>query len=412
MGPETAPLPLSPISPYHFAFFRMVMGCYLLAHFISLIPYAAEVWGPSGMIPDPRLNMTAGILPNPLAWLNSDGFGTGFIITLALLSVAFIIGWQRPMVSLLLWFGWACLLDRNNLIANPGIPYVGWLLLVCAVAPKGEPLSVSKRRSDAPWALPRVLYIGAWILMAAGYTISGIDKWLAPSWRDGSAIVHLLENPLARDTSLRTWILGWPDALHRIMTWCILAMEVLFLPLALFQRTRLFAWLGMVSMHLGILCIVDFADLTVGMLMIHLFTLDERWLRASRTNNAVVFFDGICGLCNNFIDLLMQEDRGRVLYFSPLQGSTAQERIAEHLALPVETVIYQRNGRTFTKSSAALRILSDIGGVWKVMTILLVIPAFMRNAVYDLVARNRYRWFGKKESCRMPTPEERARFLP
>lgn len=400
---------LRPVSPYHFAFFRMALGLYLLVHFVMLIPCAEELWGPEGMIAEPSLNLTGGVLP--LAWVNSPGVATGLVILLSLLGTALLLGWQRPMVSVLLWLGWASLFDRNNLISNPGIPYVGWLLLVCAVVPKGEPLSIGTAREG--WHLPRALYLGAWLLMAVGYTISGIDKWLAPSWRDGTAIVHLLENPLARDTWLREWMLSWPQGLHRTMTWSILAMEVLFLPLALFARTRFFAWGGMVLMHLDILCIVDFADLTIGMLMIHAFTLDERWLKPTKDRSGVLFFDGVCGLCNSFVDLLFAEDRHGVLRVTALQGSTAQELLPAVLRQGnLTTVVYQRNGKTWTRSGAALRVLHDLGGIWKLGSVLLVVPAPLRNVVYDFVARNRIKWFGQKETCRMPTPEERSRFLP
>lgn len=403
---------MRPRSPYHFSFFRIALGAYLCVHFVELLPYAAEVWGPHGLLPDPALNLTHGVLPNILSWTNRDAVTTGFVALLALCAVGLAIGWQRPVMALVLWYGWACLFDRNNLTANPGMPYVGWLLLVCAVVPRGEPLGLTRVEHERPWALPRMLYIGAWVLMAVGYTISGIDKWMAPSWRDGSAIVHLLENPLARDTYLRTWLLTWPDALHRVMTWSILAMEALFLPLALFRRTRLLAWGGMVLMHLGILCIVDFADLTIGMLMIHFFTLDERWLKPARIERATVYFDGVCGLCNSFVDLLMQEDRSGVLRFAPLQGTTAHERVPALAEGELSTVVYEREDRVYTKSGAAIRILRDIGGVWKLTGVLLVLPAPLRDRIYAWVARNRYKWFGQKEACRMPTPEERSRFLP
>lgn len=400
---------LRPVSPYHFTFFRVVLGLYIVVHFLMLMPYAEELWGPRGMIPEPALNLTGGMLP--LAWVNIEGAATGLVITMAVLGLALAIGWQRPTVSVLLWLGWASLFDRNNLIANPGIPYVGWLLLVCAVVPRGEPLSFGGTREG--WHLPRVLYIGAWLLMAVGYTISGIDKWMAPSWRDGTAIVHLLENPLARDTWLREWMLSWPLGLHRAMTWSILAMEMLFLPLALFARTRIIAWGGMMLMHLGILCIVDFADLTIGMLMIHVFTLEERWLKPNTDRSGILFFDGVCGLCNSFVDLLFAEDRRGVLRVTPLQGATAQERLpAELRGSNLTTVVYQRNGRTWTRSGAALRVLGDLGGIWKLARLLVVVPAPLRNVAYDFVARHRIRWFGQKDTCRMPTPQERSRFLP
>ena len=125
----------------------------------------------------------------------------------------------------------------------------------------------------------------------------------------------------------------------------------------------------------------------------------------------IVYFDGVCGLCNRFVDLLLTKDRDPALRFAPLQGATAQQRIPAHTMGVLDTVVYERDGRIHTKSGAAIRILRDIGGIWKLAGVLLIVPALLRDPIYAWVARNRYEWFGRKESCRMPTPEERARFL-
>ncbi|QQR88439.1 MAG: DUF393 domain-containing protein [Flavobacteriales bacterium] len=147
--------------------------------------------------------------------------------------------------------------------------------------------------------------------------------------------------------------------------------------------------------------------------MIHAFALEERWLKPTEDRSGVLYFDGVCGLCNSFVDLLFAEDRHGVLRVTPLQGTTALERLpAELRGSNLTTVVYQRNGKTWTRSGAALRVLRDLGGIWKLASILILVPAPLRNMVYDFVARNRITWFGQKETCRMPTPEERSRFLP
>ncbi len=125
----------------------------------------------------------------------------------------------------------------------------------------------------------------------------------------------------------------------------------------------------------------------------------------------IVFFDGVCGLCNRFVDRLLRVDRKRVLRFAPLQGRTAQERLPAGMADALESVVYLRDGAVIQRSDAALWILIDLGG-WRVMYRgFFIVPRFVRDAVYDWIARNRYRWFRKYETCRLPTPEERARFL-
>ena len=127
-------------SPYQFALFRISFGPYLVQHFLLLFPCAAEVFSNQGMLPDPTLITTWGLLPNVFGIVGS-GRGAEIILgVLTFLACLFTLGVFRRGSSLLLWYGWACLLGRNIFISNPGIPYVGWLLLACALIPAGEPL--------------------------------------------------------------------------------------------------------------------------------------------------------------------------------------------------------------------------------------------------------------------------------
>ncbi|MBK8499719.1 MAG: DUF393 domain-containing protein [Flavobacteriales bacterium] len=129
------------------------------------------------------------------------------------------------------------------------------------------------------------------------------------------------------------------------------------------------------------------------------------------TSERIVFFDGVCGLCNHFVDRLLRMDRARSLHFAPLQGSTAQERLPAGMADAMESVVYLRDGVVLQRSDAALQILIDLGG-WRVLHRgWFIFPRTFRDFVYDWIARNRYRWFGKHETCRIPTPAERSRFL-
>lgn len=126
----------------------------------------------------------------------------------------------------------------------------------------------------------------------------------------------------------------------------------------------------------------------------------------------VVFFDGVCGLCNRFVDRLLRIDKHERFRFAPLQGSTAKEKLPSGLVNSLSSVVYLRSGQVLTRSDAALRILIDLGGWHAIHRIWLIFPRALRDAVYDWVARNRYTWFSKREACRLPTQEERMRFLP
>ncbi len=126
----------------------------------------------------------------------------------------------------------------------------------------------------------------------------------------------------------------------------------------------------------------------------------------------VIFFDGVCGLCNRFIDFVIARDRAGLFRFATLQGETARERLAG-ADLDLNTMVLWEEQGILRKSTAAARILIRLGGVWGLCgTALRLVPRPLRDIGYSLVARNRYRLFGKKATCRMPTPAERARFLP
>ena len=129
------------------------------------------------------------------------------------------------------------------------------------------------------------------------------------------------------------------------------------------------------------------------------------------TTSPVIYFDGFCGLCNGFIDFVLTRDRARHFRFAPLQGPTAKARFGDPGDVDPTTILLEDGGVVFERSTAALRIIARLGGVWSLAGVFRLVPRFIRDAVYDWVARNRYGWFGKRDTCRLPSPEERAVFL-
>jgi predicted DCC family thiol-disulfide oxidoreductase YuxK len=132
----------------------------------------------------------------------------------------------------------------------------------------------------------------------------------------------------------------------------------------------------------------------------------------------IVFFDGVCGLCNTAVDVLLRADRHHRLIFAPLQGETAQRllhtpaHVNETAEPSFDTIVLLDAAGRHEKSDAALRICRHLGGFWRMWLAFYVLPEPIRDALYSFVARHRYAWFGKKDTCRLPTPEERQRFLP
>lgn len=131
------------------------------------------------------------------------------------------------------------------------------------------------------------------------------------------------------------------------------------------------------------------------------------------TDKYIILFDGVCNLCNNAITFVIKRDPKDRFRYAPLQSTTGEALSAKfNIDLSkVDSIILISNNKAYTKSSAALRIALRLTGLWPLLSVFLIIPPFIRNGVYDYIARNRYQWFGKKDACMIPTPELKAKFL-
>jgi len=127
----------------------------------------------------------------------------------------------------------------------------------------------------------------------------------------------------------------------------------------------------------------------------------------------IILFDGVCNLCNASVQFVIRHDPQARFKFAALQSATA-EKLLQNCAFDrasLDSVILVEDGRVYIESDAALRIARKLGGGWWLLAGFSIVPRPIRDAVYRFIARNRYRWFGKQESCMMPTPDLRARFL-
>ena len=129
-------------------------------------------------------------------------------------------------------------------------------------------------------------------------------------------------------------------------------------------------------------------------------------------DKSIIFFDGVCGLCNRFVDSLLKRDTQNMFLFAPLQGETAHRLLSKSDTETLGSIVFWEQGRTFRRSTAVVRVFQNLGGVCACLGWgLWIVPKPLRDLGYKLVAANRYRLFGKKETCRLPTPQERDRFL-
>lgn len=130
-------------------------------------------------------------------------------------------------------------------------------------------------------------------------------------------------------------------------------------------------------------------------------------------DQAIVLFDGVCNLCNGAVNFLIDRDPHGRFKFGALQSEAAAPLLERHglRTGALDSFVLIEGSRAFRRSEAALRIAWHLGGVWRLLYPMLLVPRPLRDAAYDWIASNRYRWFGRREVCRVPTPDLEARFL-
>ncbi len=127
----------------------------------------------------------------------------------------------------------------------------------------------------------------------------------------------------------------------------------------------------------------------------------------------VILFDGVCNLCNGSVQYVIRHDRDALFKFASLQSDSGQQLLHKY-QLPLNnfnSFVLIEEEKIYTRSTAALRVARKLSGMVKLLYGFIIVPAFIRDTVYDLIARNRYKWFGKKDTCMIPTPALKSRFL-
>ncbi len=131
------------------------------------------------------------------------------------------------------------------------------------------------------------------------------------------------------------------------------------------------------------------------------------------TADLIVLFDGVCNLCNASVLFVIDRDAKRRFKFAPLQSEEGRRLLALHAfrEADLSSVVLIKGERIYTRSTAALHIARELNSAWFLLYAFIIIPQKLRDAIYNFIAAHRYRWFGKEDSCRVPTPELRQRFL-
>jgi predicted DCC family thiol-disulfide oxidoreductase YuxK len=301
-------------------------------------------------------------------------------------SLALMVGIFRRIVAVIIVLVLAVMLPFGSDYIKI-VPLL-WLLWAMIVLPETEPLSVRGKKIKS-WKFPEYLFSGSWIIMGATLIVSGsIDATGALfSGHDGD-IVTLIS------------YLFVPFIMISMGSWCF------------FSTGRVRSWLGLFLLQ-GVLFGMggQVNYLAMNLLML-IFMVHPAWFYKSKNagQNPIVFFDGMCHLCNRCVQACIQIDGFQRLRYAPIQGKKAKTLLPITLVEKNNTIVLYSNNMVYTHSDAVIQILATCGGFWFLISCVRILPRALRDRVYRLISRYRYAWFGKRETCYIPQKHELSLF--
>lgn len=262
-----------------FALVRIGLGLYSAVFSARLLPYAGELFAAGGLSENQwrGFMMFREVFPNILDLASTPGAAQLFLLLHLVAALALAAGCARRVTAIVVWYGFACMVHRNMAVMNPAIAFIGWVCLASTLIPRGEGWSWKEVRPLPNWYFPRSLWRGAWMILALGYSVSGYAKLDSPTWVDGSALALVVDMPHAARHPLADLVRNLPAWLMQLATWIALAGELLFAPLSVHWSSRSIAWSIMTIMHVALLVLMNFREISVAMLLVHAFTFDARW---------------------------------------------------------------------------------------------------------------------------------------
>lgn len=287
------PMPLTrifniPECPYlrKFHVIRVLLGFYFLYNLFMVLPYAGEMYGRNGLMSDPALNWNYGYFPNLLNHYDSTYQVQLFISAMIASSIFLLLGLQWRFFSLLLWYGWTGLFNRNFITENPHISYLGWLLVILIFIPStidGPEESPTRERGLKTLSLLRE---SSWLVAGMSYSFSGWSKLLSPSWLEGNALKLFMKIPFFLDLPFYRQFKEMPDLVLKLVTWSVLILEMVSILPFFFKKWRPLWWMGMLFMHLSLLVLWNLSAITVGMLIFHCLLFESRWFKKKLLRHA------------------------------------------------------------------------------------------------------------------------------
>ncbi len=375
-------------STYQFAAVRFFAGMGLFFFFVTRPPYAPDFTQYDGII----LKLSVLGIPNLFSYLPSMAIAKATLLTLSFISILLAFGVYRKLSALFLMIAYIFSIGGIPLLPEPNSGFVLCLFLILMLAPNGEALQLVNPPPPFSWRLPPWQYWLIYSIVLFGFVFMIIQTGAYEAF----------------DGSPRLWNFG--KGILIVFT-TFISLQLLMLN----HKIRPYAWIAFTLLSI----IVWSNSLANILLLVALVTFllpsSTRfpWQRKrTESEKDIIFIDGECVVCDEFATVVLEEDIWKNFRLATIQGPTGQRELPSDLNKDLSTVVVKVDGELYTHSTAVLKILTRLPGLWA-FSILdqILVPRFIRDSFYKNFAKYRYRIFGKKEVCSLPKPEDRSRIL-
>lgn len=335
-------------------------------------------------------------IPNILNYINGDNakyiWGSIFFIAV------FLIFRKTSFISsLLLWYIFVCFGLINPLTTNIGSQTLLMLLIISAFV--GIPFKKTDTDSNKYIYTKPFIFLALWINFAMYYFYSGYTKMISYAWSSGDALVFIGNHHLFRPGLSYDIYTKIPDYFKKLLTYFVI-LDELVVPLAFLGKNIMEKiWYSVFLLQLGLLFFMNLSDIQVLMLIYSLVVYDPVWIRGKKNiKKIVVYYDGHCSLCHSFVKHIINVDNQNKVYFKNIEETDFMLDEKYVTNNKIKSILVKDGDKILTKTRAVLYIYDTCGGVFKLLSFFIkLLPLRLTDMIYDIVADNRYKIFGKKD---------------
>jgi uncharacterized membrane protein YphA (DoxX/SURF4 family) len=266
--------------PFHEKFFslwRIAFGTYLSWYSANLLLFADELYSHNGFYAISPFNT---YFPSILQWYDPVWVTIAVVLLQLVGALMIAVGWHRPVGAGMYLFAAATLFQRNPFTEGPYMAFIYLVIAMLVIIPSQERWSLDKHRSkhNVTWYMPSYCYLTVLLSLGIGYSLSGLDKFLALGWQTGDALFYMFNGPLTYNIIYVDWLRSLPAPFIALLTWFVGGVMLFCLPAFYFHLTRKYFWLFLTMMFVFVLFVFNIPQVSLGVLLTHFFVFDHRWL--------------------------------------------------------------------------------------------------------------------------------------